>query len=164
MDLHHQVRRFNPVVPHSHSNLRTTSFANAQQQQPSIPIGIPAFVIAWASIPRGFPHQNLPDHEHKKLTPGQLLFSRSSLRRVDVPGTILILLATVALTAAFEEADKTFAWRSAYVITLLTAAGCCWLALVLWERYIVTHSANTTRESILPWAFLTNRAMVGILL
>lgn len=84
------------------------------------------------------------------------------MRRLDIPGTALIFLATLALTSAFEEADKTFAWNSAYVITLLSASAIMWVVLVVWERHVTI--ANTIREPILPWPFLKSRQMMGILL
>ncbi|KAK7753022.1 hypothetical protein SLS62_004971 [Diatrype stigma] len=90
------------------------------------------------------------------------LMAKSTLDRVDIPGTILILFATLSLTAAFEEADSQFPWKSAYVITLLVLSGVFWIALVIWERYVTV--SNKVREPVLPWSFLTNRQMMGILL
>lgn len=88
--------------------------------------------------------------------------AKATLSRIDIPGTVLILCATLALTSAFEEADKKFPWRSAYVITLLTVSGVLWIALAAWERYVTL--SDKIREPILPWRFLTNRQMMGILL
>lgn len=90
------------------------------------------------------------------------MISRPLLSRIDIPGTILLLLATLSVTAAFEEADKKFPWGSAYVISLLVISVVCWFALALWERYVT--NSNKTREPILPWRFALNRQMMGILL
>ncbi|OTB09508.1 hypothetical protein M426DRAFT_6778 [Hypoxylon sp. CI-4A] len=125
----------------------------------NIPIAVPAFLVAIFAIPNHFPYHNRPDHRQKSF---KEMMGRNTLHRIDIPGTILILFATLALTSAFEEADKRFPWRSAYVITLLIASGLLWIALAVWERY-VTHS-NGVREPILPWRFLINRQMMGILL
>ncbi|GAW18970.1 hypothetical protein ANO14919_084540 [Xylariales sp. No.14919] len=126
----------------------------------NIPIAAPALFISFYFIPKEFPHQGKPDYQSKTFKD---MVSKSTLGRIDIPGTILVLFATLALTAAFEEAGKRFAWRSAYVITLLTLSGFLWIGLAMWERR-VTLSFNTTREPILPWRFILNRQMMGILL
>ncbi|KAI1753641.1 putative multidrug resistance protein fnx1 [Xylaria castorea] len=125
----------------------------------NVPIGIIALAISFWFIPKDFPHQGQPDHQTKTL---KMLMSKATINRIDIPGTILTLFATLALTAAFEEADKKFPWRSPYVITLLTSSGFLWIGLAIWERYVTL--SNTTREPILPWRFLLNRDMMGILL
>ncbi|KAF2970349.1 hypothetical protein GQX73_g3234 [Xylaria multiplex] len=125
----------------------------------NIPIAIPALVVAFLFIPKNFPHHGQPNYKSKTI--GDMV-AKSTLDRIDIPGTILVLFATVALTAAFEEAGKRFEWRSAYVITLLTLSGFLWIALAIWERYVTR--SNTVREPILPWRFLLNREMMGILL
>ncbi|KAI1111251.1 major facilitator superfamily domain-containing protein [Nemania sp. NC0429] len=125
----------------------------------NIPIAIPALLITLYALPKDFPYQGQPNRKPKSL---KFLFSKLTLDRVDIPGTVLVLLATLALTAGFEEADKKFPWRSAYVITLLTVSGFLWIAAIIWERY-VTLSAKI-REPVLPWRFFINREMMGILL
>lgn len=125
----------------------------------SIPIALPALIIALYALPKDFPYHGQPNRQPKSL---ELLFSKQTFNRVDIPGTVLILLATLALTAGFEEADKQFPWRSAYVITLLTVSGLLWIALIIWERYVTLSSK--VREPVLPWRFLINREMMGILL
>lgn len=125
----------------------------------SVPIATPAFVISLLYIPKEFPFQGQTNHPIKGARD---LVTRATLDRVDIPGTILILFATLALTAAFEEADALFPWRSAYVITLLTVSGLLWIALFIWERHVT--QVNKVREPVLPWSFITNRRMLGILL
>jgi Na+/melibiose symporter-like transporter len=81
---------------------------------------------------------------------------------VDILGSGLLLLATLAVTAGFEEADSRFPWKSAYVISLLTIGGLLWILFSFWERYVTLAKAN--REPVLPWRFFSERALVGILL
>lgn len=85
-----------------------------------------------------------------------------SFQRLDIPGSILLMMSTLAFTACFQEADSRFAWNSAFVITLLIATVLLWSAMLLWERHVTLSSR--VREPVLPWRFFTNRAMVGILL
>ncbi|KAI0160161.1 putative multidrug resistance protein fnx1 [Xylariaceae sp. FL1272] len=125
----------------------------------NIPIALPALLILLYAVPNGFPYHDQPNYKRKTFKD---LVSKPTLDRIDTPGTILILLATLSLTAAFEEADKRFPWRSAYVITLLTVSGFLWIMLIIWERYVTL--SRTIREPVLPWGFLVNRQMMGILL
>ncbi|KAI4861555.1 putative efflux pump antibiotic resistance protein [Hypoxylon rubiginosum] len=125
----------------------------------NVPIGVVAFVMALISIPWRFPyHSQSHPHQSEKR---QGISSRATLDRVDLPGTLLLLFATLGLTAGFEEADSLFPWKSAYVISLLTVSGILWIVLLIWERYVTL--SNKVREPVLPWRFLVNRQMVGLL-
>jgi hypothetical protein len=110
-------------------------------------------------MPNGYPHHG---QTSRRTITAEHHNAKNTYGRIDIPGTILILLAVLGLTAAFEEADKLFPWRSAYVITLLTVSGILWIVLFLWERHVTL--SNSIREPVLSWRFLTNRQMVGILL
>lgn len=73
-----------------------------------------------------------------------------------------MFLATLSLTAGFEEADSRFPWRSAYVISLLAVSGVLWVALVLWEKRVTKNDG--VMEPVLPSRFFQNRVIVAILL
>ena len=73
-----------------------------------------------------------------------------------------MLLATLSLTAGFEEAGSRFPWKSAYVISLLSVSGFLWIALLAWE-WRVTNRSKTV-EPVLPWRFMQNRVVIGLLL
>lgn len=124
-----------------------------------MPIGAFAFVLAIVGIPNGFPYQNQPSRQPPKFRD---VISKTTLDRLDIPGAVLLVLATLSLTAGFEEAGSQFPWKSAYVISLLTISGVLWILLIAWERYVTLNSS--IREPVLPWTFLTNRIMVGVLL
>ncbi|KAM7213832.1 Major facilitator superfamily domain containing protein [Rhypophila decipiens] len=128
----------------------------------NVPIGLTALLFAHIGLPHDFPHQGRAQGNAEKVGLVQKLTSKSSLVRVDIPGTFLLLVAVVFLTAGFEEADARFPWRSAYVISLLVLSAICWVVLLLWERYVTLQDG--LREPILTWRFFTNRLMVGILL
>lgn len=80
-------------------------------------------------------------------------------KRVDLPGTIWVLLATLSFTACFQEVGSRFPWRSAYVITLLPISFILWIALLVWERHVTL--ANGIREPVLSWDFFSNRKTLG---
>lgn len=109
-------------------------------------------------MPKGFGLAAAHGHSHVS----EKHVVHSTLARVDISGTILLLFAVLSLTAGFEEADSEYPWKSAYVIALLTISGCLWAVLLVWERYVTR--ANSIREPVLPWRFFQNRVMVGVLL
>jgi hypothetical protein len=120
----------------------------------SVPIGVAALTLFILAIPHSFPlYQN---------TEARRYISKPVFRRVDLPGTLLVVLATLTFTAALIEADSQFPWRSAYVISLLTSSGFLWLGLLVWERHVTLIDGD--REPILPWRFITHRPMLAILL
>lgn len=125
-----------------------------------MPISALCLVLVVIGMPNGFPLcQQPPEEKHPRSVS---LFSRATLDRVDIPGSLLLIFAVVLLTAGFEEADSKYPWRSAYVITMLVASGVLWLALALWERRVTLRQG--VREPVLPWRFFTNRVMMGTLL
>lgn len=125
----------------------------------SVPPAIPALVFAIIAIPKGFPYHK---HENRRRRNLNMLLNRNTLTRIDIIGSTLLLLATLSLTAGFEEADARFAWRSPYVITLLTVSGLLWIGLLFWERHVTNNIKSI--EPVLPWRFATNRVMIGLLL
>lgn len=125
----------------------------------SLPCGAPALLFTLFAIPKGFPRHHLsPNHKPSIKN----LFTKEVRSQIDFPGGILLLLATLTVTAGFHEAGSAFPWKSAYVITLLTVSPLLWLALVLWERRVTL--ADGTRQPVLPWTFLTDRVVMGLLL
>lgn len=124
-----------------------------------VPLGAVAFLAACIGMPWDFPYQGQPNHQ--PINPGKL-FSKEVLGSVDVLGTLLVLLAALSLTAGFEEAGSQFPWKSPYVITLLTMSGLLCIGLIAWERSVTL--ANGIMEPVLPWRFLTNHRMIGLLL
>ncbi|KAH7131785.1 MFS multidrug transporter-like protein [Dendryphion nanum] len=117
----------------------------------NLPIGALALVIALVGIPKGFPYSNQPQISAR---------SKNVWKRVDVPGAALMLLATLAFAACFQEAGSRFPWKSAYVITLLIVSAVLWICLMVWERYVTLE--NAIREPVLPWRFFTNRSTLGL--
>ncbi|KAH7303218.1 major facilitator superfamily domain-containing protein, partial [Stachybotrys elegans] len=118
----------------------------------NLPPGALCIIMTWLAVPNGFPYHGAA----RKPASTSTLFSR-----VDLLGSILLLLAAISLTAGFHEAESRFPWRSAYVITLITASGLLWIALIIWERKV--SMASGTLEPVLPWRFLSERVLFGII-
>ncbi|KAF2251689.1 putative multidrug resistance protein fnx1 [Trematosphaeria pertusa] len=125
----------------------------------NIPAAAPALIFAIFALPKNFPHHGQLDRPRRTF---KTLIAKETTQKVDLMGAGLLLLATLSMTAGFEEADSQFPWKSAYVISLLTISGILWISLVLWERYITNHSK--TVEPVLPWRFMQDRAMLSLLL
>ncbi|KAK7963366.1 MFS general substrate transporter [Apiospora saccharicola] len=125
----------------------------------NVPISSIALVLAVVGMPKdlGLGHvDNAPPSGNEQTA------LKSTLARVDILGSLLLLCAVLSLTAAFEEADSEFPWKSAYVITLLIVSAVLWAMLLLWERSVT--QKRSVREPVLPWRFFNNPAMVSVLL
>lgn len=129
----------------------------------NIPFSVPAAVVAAIMIvicmPNGFPHHGDPQ-KPRADTVGA--FSKITFDRVDFLGALMLLIATLFLVAALEEAGNRYPWRSAFVIVLLTVSGIAWIAFLLWERRVTLHSG--TQEPVFPWRFIQSRIWLGMLL
>lgn len=124
----------------------------------SVPLGVITFVLVLISIPADFPYHGRDCFRKKQAISLKLVWTK-----LDLPGSILLILASLAFTACFQEADSRFSWNSAYEITLLTCSVLMWISLIFWERY-VTLNSMTSREPVLPWRFFVNRVIMGLLL
>lgn len=125
----------------------------------SVPAGVVTCLALLGAVPSRFPH-NRPHSVHNDIQ-----HEREKVRKVqkiDFPGAVMLLAATILLCTAFEQAGIEFAWRSGFVISLLTISGLLWITFICWERY-VTH-ADQAREPVFPLRFLQRRDIAGLLL
>lgn len=112
-------------------------------------------------MPNGFPHHGV---QREKRSSSTRISGGKVFQRLDLVGAILLLIATLFLVAALEEADVNYPWRSAFVITLLTISGICWIAFFIWSRRITLRERLQLREPVFPWRFVQSRVLVGMLL
>ncbi|KAF2009361.1 MFS multidrug transporter-like protein [Aaosphaeria arxii CBS 175.79] len=125
----------------------------------NVPAAAPALALAIFALPSNFPFHGNASRPRKTA---RELLSKETMRRVDFLGAFLLLLASLSLTAAFEEAGSRYPWKSAYVITLLAVSGVLWTLLLIWEWYITIKGVYV--QPVLPWRFMVNRAMLSLLL
>ncbi|KAI0392629.1 putative multidrug resistance protein fnx1 [Xylariaceae sp. FL0594] len=123
-----------------------------------VPVAAICLTSVLAGMPKDFPLQGQVTHLGANHHPSE---ARSTLRRLDVLGAVLLLFSTVALTAGFEEAGSLFPWKSAYVITLLVTAGVLNISLLAWEHHLT--NVDGVMEPILPSRFFSNRFVSAIL-
>jgi MFS family permease len=127
----------------------------------NVPVAAPAIVVLFLCIPKGFPYHESSDAHHVSV---RKRFARTNVARVDLVGCVALLLATLGLVAAVEEAGLSFGWRSPFVVTLLVISGILWIGFLLWERRITTNGSGTSPEPVFPWRFATSRTWVGMLM
>ena len=125
----------------------------------SVPPAALTAIVIYFSIPNGFPFHGKPRSERPNA--GRL-FTSQSLQRLDVIGASLLLIATVFLVAALEEAGLRSPWKSPFVISLLVISGLGWIIFLFWERRVTLRSG--IQEPIFPWRFIQSRVWMGMLL
>ncbi|ORY08586.1 major facilitator superfamily domain-containing protein [Clohesyomyces aquaticus] len=119
----------------------------------NVPITAVAIILLFFAIPSHFPYAR------PRRTVG---FSVAALKRLDIPGTFLILACSTLFITAIQEGGMGHAWSSALVLGTLISSVCLWGALLWWSRYQATHPSK--REPTLPWRILTNRVAMGVLM
>ncbi|KAG9201297.1 hypothetical protein G6514_005845 [Epicoccum nigrum] len=123
----------------------------------NIPAAVPLLVVIIFCIPKNFPNHgktDVPRHTFK------MLMSRQNIERVDFFGGVLLIIATLALVAALEEAGLSYGWESAFVISLLCVSVVLWIAFVFWERRVTL--VRSVTEPVFPWRFFTSRVWLGM--
>ena len=125
----------------------------------SVPAGILAPIVIVICVPNGFPHHRMSKAQR---TESKKVFSSATFHKIDFCGAFMLLVATLFLVAALEEAGNKYPWRSTFVIILLTISAITWIAFLLWERK-VTLSSNS-QEPVFPWRFVQSRIWIGMLL
>ncbi|KAF1962121.1 MFS general substrate transporter [Byssothecium circinans] len=127
----------------------------------NIPAAMPAILAFLVFIPKGFPYHGSPEMNSGA---SKHRFASKNLARIDFIGCATLLLATLALVAAVEEAGLSFGWNSAFVIALLIVSGLLWSVFLFWERRITAQSEGTSPEPVFPWRFATSRVWIGMLI
>ena len=125
----------------------------------SIPPGVLAGILVIFCIPTHFPYHGQSGYQTRSIS---AKLSKATLDRVDFLGAFVLLVATLFLVAALEEAGTHYPWKSAFVITLLTISGILWIAFLLWERRVTL--AAKVPEPVFPWRFVQSRVWIGMLL
>ncbi|PWY83834.1 MFS general substrate transporter [Aspergillus sclerotioniger CBS 115572] len=112
------------------------------------PAGLGIALLALA-LPNRFPHHNSPRQARETFSLWASL--SQTIRRVDILGSTMLLVATILLVTALEEGNQQYAWRSAFTIVLLTVSGATWILFLLWERRVTLGSRAI--EPVFPWRF-----------
>ncbi|KAK3905124.1 drug resistance transporter EmrB/QacA subfamily [Staphylotrichum tortipilum] len=107
------------------------------------PPGVLAFLIIATFLPSSKAHDGL-------TLPARLRakFSPRNTSRVDFPGAVSLLGASVLLVFALESGGTRYAWASAAVIAPLCLSGVLWVVFVVWEMRL--ERVGGVREPVFP--------------
>lgn len=91
----------------------------------------------------------------------KIKFSKDTLKKVDLLGAFLVLVASVLLVFALEEGGDRYPWDSAAVIASLVLSAVAWVAFVAWELWL--ERSHLVQEPIFPMRLLKNRVVAGMM-
>jgi hypothetical protein len=89
-------------------------------------------------------------------------FTRAAFARLDLLGASLMLVASILLVYALEEAGTHYSWKSAAIISPFVIAFVCWCLFVKYEMMLEVK--KMIQEPIFPIRLLKNRILAGMLL
>ncbi|KAE8372688.1 major facilitator superfamily domain-containing protein [Aspergillus bertholletiae] len=125
----------------------------------NLPVGLVGLALVLVAMPASFPDLSAVTPP----TPFTLIKRNVPLRgRIDYPGFVMLLAASVLLIVAIEEAGISFGWSSGLVIAFLVVAGSLFIAFLAWQWYL--DHARSEREPIIPWEFIKKRVLMGMYL
>ncbi|KAI0132948.1 drug resistance transporter EmrB/QacA subfamily [Xylariales sp. AK1849] len=125
-------------------------------------LNAPAGAIATGLIAFLMP-THFPNHSNLSVQVSfQAKFSRISLSRLDLAGSVLLLASSVLIVFGFEEAGSRYSWASAAILSTLIIGGVLFLGFLLWEHLIGRPSS--VQEPIFPLRLMKDRVFAGLML
>jgi hypothetical protein len=89
-------------------------------------------------------------------------FTVSAFQRLDLFGAALMLVASILLVYALEEAGTRFSWDSAAIVCPLIVGILSWLLFVYYE--VMLEKKKKVKEPIFPMRLLKSRMLTGMFL
>ncbi|KAI2622334.1 drug resistance transporter EmrB/QacA subfamily [Hypoxylon sp. NC1633] len=115
------------------------------------PAGVVATGLVAFVMPSHFPDLDNPTVRMSFRTK----ISRSSLRRLDIIGAVLLLFSSALVVFAFEEAGSRFRWDSPAILITLLTGGVLFAGFITWEKLV--DRPRSTREPIFPLRLMKER-------
>lgn len=88
--------------------------------------------------------------------------SRSSLRRLDIIGAVLLLFSSALIVFAFEEAGSRYSWASPAILSTIVVGGVLFVGFVVWEKLV--DGPRSTQEPIFPLRLMKDRLFSALIL
>jgi hypothetical protein len=71
--------------------------------------------------------------------------------QMDIPGALLLLIASVLLVFAIQEAGALkYKWNSAAIVVSLVISGISWCAFIAWTSWLNSAQTSVQMKSIFP--------------
>ncbi|KAI6085737.1 drug resistance transporter EmrB/QacA subfamily [Hypoxylon rubiginosum] len=134
-----------------HSSWRWVFLLNA-------PAGVAATGLIAFVMPTHFPNLDNPTIRMSFRTK----ISRSSLRRLDIIGAVLLLFSSALIVFAFEEAGSRYSWASPAILSTIVVGGVLFVGFVVWEKLV--DGPRSTQEPIFPLRLMKDRLFSALIL
>ncbi|KAJ3579323.1 hypothetical protein NPX13_g1242 [Xylaria arbuscula] len=121
----------------------------------SVPIGVTASAILLIGMPRKLQLEPASRFEGPQAR-SQIL---SRLKRLDFPGAVMLVAASVFLMTALQLAAEGYSFRSPRVLILLILSPVSLVAFATWQWVIARNVYDS--DPVLPWNLLTNRVFMA---
>ena len=85
------------------------------------------------------------------------------LAKVDWPGVVLSVAASVILVFALESGGTQYPWNSAAIIISFAFSGLSWVAFTLWQYYLTAQASKVKMLPIFPTRLVGHRVLTAAL-
>ncbi|KAE8412344.1 hypothetical protein BDV36DRAFT_271727 [Aspergillus pseudocaelatus] len=106
----------------------------------SIPSVVVVGIILILALLNCFLNHQVPQDERSRFSLQKSI--HEAFRKVDLLGSSMLLVATVCLVAALEEANQEYEWISPFTIVMLVISGVTWAVFLAWERRVTLSSTQ----------------------
>lgn len=88
-------------------------------------------------------------------------FTKSTFRRVDVLGVILLLGSSILLVFALEEAGTRYSWKSGVILSSLLLSAVLGVCFIFWELFV--QKVSSSQEPVFQPVILKDRLTAAII-
>jgi hypothetical protein len=88
--------------------------------------------------------------------------SSASFKRLDIIGSLMLLISSILFVFGFEQAGIRFPWSNPAIIVSLVLGTSFLLCFSAYEWYLDRHAS--AKEPVLPMRLLRNHGFVGLAL
>ncbi|KUJ07889.1 MFS general substrate transporter [Mollisia scopiformis] len=122
----------------------------------NVPVGITGSLLLILGMPKKLPREpSYVFHNNRWF---------QKLRKLDLPGVLALVGASVLLTAALQQAARGGSFSTPTVASLLALAPIFILVFLFWQWFSTKTQGRFVAEPILAWDLLSNRVFLGVLI
>ncbi|KAI1399819.1 drug resistance transporter EmrB/QacA subfamily [Hypoxylon fuscum] len=124
----------------------------------SAPAGAVATGLIAFVMPSHFPNLDNPTVRMSFRTK----IPRSSLRRLDIAGAVLLLFSSALIVFAFEEAGSHYPWVSPAILSTIVIGGVLFVGFIVWEKLV--DRPGSAQEPIFPLRLMKDRLFSALII